>query len=99
MHVVSRVTLPADMQTSLSWGDLRAGCERDGTITVGLEPKNDDPAASIVKLSPNGAVVARVLVERVAGFEKAVIHDFAPGPNSETYVLVSAVKWEELKRD
>ncbi|MGB7553954.1 MAG: hypothetical protein WBM04_06250 [Candidatus Korobacteraceae bacterium] len=99
LHVVSRVSLPADMQTKLSWGDLRAGCESDGTITVGLEPENDDPAASIVKLSPNGAVVARVLVEQVAGFERAVIHDFAPGPNRETYVLVSAVKLEELKRD
>jgi hypothetical protein len=97
LHTVSSVPLPADLQDKLGGIQNRMGCGDDGSILITRMHPLTEAADPIVRLGSNGLALARINVETVAGLEKALVADFAPGPNGETYVLAYKVLKEMIR--
>lgn len=98
LKTVSSAPLPADLQGKLGAIHVRMGCGDDGSITIPLAHPITEAADPIVRLGADGSAQARINVDRVAGLEKALVADFAPGPNGETCVLAYKVLLEKIGR-
>lgn len=98
LKTASSVPLAADLQGRLGAIHTRMGCGDDGGIIFPLAHPITEASDPVIRLAPNGTVQARINVEHVSGLEKALVADFAPGPNGETYVLAYKVLLEKISR-
>ena len=55
--------------------------------------------SSLVRISPEGTTLTRILLNSAPGFERAEIEDFSDGPDNTTYVLARQISRSGVTRD
>jgi len=96
LEIASSVTLPADLQGRLESSGSLPGCGDDGNITIFADEGKDEFRPDIVRISPNGDVLARIDVQHLPGFTTDLNYYFSPGPNGETDLLLqSSYPWKD----
>lgn len=72
-------------------------CDDNGNL---LLPANGTYEPSrLIRVSQRGDLLANILPSSIPGFESSEIHDFANGPDDETYVLVQKVLYSRFDHD
>lgn len=99
LQLISSSPLPAELRNQFGWGDLRVGCEPDGSTILALVPAITKATHGLVVLTSAATVKARIEVEQAHGLEQADIQDFAPGPDGDIYILARAVVQEHFDPD
>jgi hypothetical protein len=97
--IVRSVPISQEIEFRSGYGDLRVACGADGTFIMPLVVELDKAGIPLVRMTANGAIVARMDVEVGVGLGPATVLDFAIAPSGESYVLAKKVVTEEIERD
>jgi hypothetical protein len=96
LEISSSVTLPAELRGQLESAASLPGCGDDGSMIIYADQGKDEFRPDIVRISPNGDLLARIDLQHLPGFTPDLNYYFAPGPNGETYLLLQgSYPWSE----